>query len=56
MIFNYYLLKTRIGIVKCLILNDRYFSLFANTYKTADDMPENIRKALPDAEELIKLM
>lgn len=26
------------------------------TYKTADDMPEHIRKALPDVGDLIKLM
>ena len=26
------------------------------TYKTADEMPENIRKALPDIEELKKLL
>lgn len=26
------------------------------TYKTADEMPENLRKALPDIEELKKLI
>lgn len=26
------------------------------TYKTADEMPENIRKALPDIDELKKLI
>ena len=26
------------------------------TYKTADEMPENLRKALPDMEELKKLI
>ena len=54
-----------IGMVLCKSANRDYVEFVMRdyskpmgvaTYKTADDMPENIRKALPDAEELIKLM
>ena len=54
-----------IGMVLCKSANREYVEFMIRdyskpmgvaTYKTADDMPEHIRKALPDAEELIKLM
>ena len=54
-----------IGMVLCKSANRDYVEFVMRdyskpmgvaTYKTADDMPENIRKALPDAVELIKLM
>ena len=52
-----------IGMVLCKSANRDYVEFVMRdyskpmgvaTYKTADDMPEHIRKALPDAEELIK--
>lgn len=54
-----------IGIVLCKSANREYVEFMIRdyskpmgvaTYKTADDMPENMRKALPDAEDLKKLM
>lgn len=54
-----------IGMVLCKSANRDYVEFVMRdyskpmgvaTYKTADDMPEHIRKALPDAEELMKLM
>lgn len=54
-----------IGMVLCKSANRDYVEFMMRdyskpmgvaTYKTADDMPEHIRKALPNAEELIKLM
>lgn len=54
-----------IGIVLCKSANREYVEFMIRdyskpmgvaTYKTADDMPENIRKALPDMEDLRKLL
>ena len=54
-----------IGIVLCKSANREYVEFMIRdyskpmgvaTYKTADDMPEKIRKALPDIDELKKLM
>lgn len=54
-----------IGIVLCKSANREYVEFMIRdyskpmgvaTYKTADNMPENIRKALPDMEELKKLL
>lgn len=54
-----------IGIVLCKSANREYVEFMIRdyskpmgvaTYKTADEMPEKIRKALPDMEELKKLM
>lgn len=54
-----------IGIVLCKSANREYVEFMIRdyskpmgvaTYKTADDMPENLRKALPDIEELKKLI
>ena len=54
-----------IGIVLCKSANREYVEFMIRdyskpmgvaTYKTADDMPENIRKALPDIDALKKLM
>ena len=54
-----------IGIVLCKSANREYVEFMIRdynkpmgvaTYKTADEMPENIRKALPDIEELKKLL
>ena len=54
-----------IGIVLCKSANREYVEFMIRdyskpmgvaTYKTADDMPENIRKALPDIEDLKKLL
>ena len=54
-----------IGIVLCKSANREYVEFMIRdyskpmgvaTYKTADEMPENIRKALPDIEELKKLI
>ena len=50
-----------IGIVLCKSANREYVEFMIRdyskpmgvaTYKTADEMPENLRKALPDMEEL----
>lgn len=54
-----------IGIVLCKSANREYVEFMIRdynkpmgvaTYKTADEMPENIRKALPDINELKKLL
>ena len=54
-----------IGIVLCKSANREYVEFMIRdyskpmgvaTYKTADEMPENIRKALPDMEDLRKLL
>lgn len=54
-----------IGIVLCKSANREYVEFMIRdyskpmgvaTYKTADEMPENLRKALPDMEELKKLI
>lgn len=54
-----------IGIVLCKSANREYVEFMIRdyskpmgvaTYKTADEMPENLRKALPDIEELKKLI
>lgn len=54
-----------IGMVLCKSANREYVEFMIRdyskpmgvaTYKTADDMPEHIRKALPDVGDLIKLM
>jgi predicted nuclease of restriction endonuclease-like (RecB) superfamily len=54
-----------IGIVLCKTANREYVEFMIRdyskpmgvaTYKTADDMPENFRKALPDTEALKKLL
>ena len=54
-----------IGIVLCKSANREYVEFMIRdyskpmgvaTYKTADDMPENIRKVLPDMEDLKKLL
>lgn len=54
-----------VGMVLCKSANRDYVEFMicdyskpmgVATYKTADDMPEHIRKALPDMEELMKLM
>ena len=54
-----------IGIVLCKSANREYVEFMIRdyskpmgvaTYKTADEMPENLRKALPDMEELQKLI
>ena len=54
-----------IGIVLCKSANREYVEFMirdyskpmgVSTYKTADEMPENMRKALPDIEELKKLI
>ena len=54
-----------IGIVLCKSANREYVEFMIRdynkpmgvaTYKTADEMPENIRKALPDIDELKKLL
>ena len=54
-----------IGIVLCKSANREYVEFMIRdyskpmgvaTYKTADEMPENIRKALPDMEDLKKLL
>ena len=54
-----------IGIVLCKSANREYVEFMIRdyskpmgvaTYKTADDMPEKIRKALPDIDALKKLM
>ena len=54
-----------IGIVLCKSANREYVEFMIRdyskpmgvaTYKTADDMPENIRKALPDMEDFKKLL
>ena len=54
-----------IGIVLCKSANREYVEFMIRdyskpmgvaTYKTADEMPEKIRKALPDMEELKKLI
>ena len=54
-----------IGIVLCKSANREYAEFMIRdyskpmgvaTYKTADEMPENLRKALPDIEELKKLI
>lgn len=54
-----------IGIVLCKSANREYVEFMIRdyskpmgvaTYKTADEMPEHLRKALPTQEELIKLM
>ena len=57
--------NTSIGIVLCKSANREYVEFMIRdyskpmgvaTYKTADEMPEHLRKALPTQEELIKLM
>ncbi len=57
--------NTSIGIVLCKSANREYVEFMIRdyskpmgvaTYKTADEMPENLRKALPDMEELKKLI
>ncbi len=54
-----------IGIVLCKNANREYVEFMIRdytkpmgvaTYKTADEMPEHLRKALPSQEELAKLM
>lgn len=54
-----------IGIVLCKSANREYVEFMIRdytkpmgvaTYKTADEMPDNLRRALPSQEELIKLM
>lgn len=54
-----------IGMVLCKSANREYVEFMIRdynkpmgvaTYKTADEMPENIRKALPDIDELKKLI
>lgn len=54
-----------IGIVLCKSANREYVEFMVRdytkpmgvaTYKTADEMPEHLRKALPSQEELAKLM
>jgi len=54
-----------IGIVLCKSANREYVVFMIRdyskpmgvvTYKTADEMPEKMRKALPDMEELKKLI
>ena len=54
-----------IGIVLCKSANREYVEFMIRdyskpmgvaTYKTADDMPENMRKALPDIDALKKLI
>ena len=54
-----------IGIVLCKLANREYVEFMIRdyskpmgvaTYKTADEMPENLRKALPDIEELKRLI
>ena len=54
-----------IGIVLCKSANREYVEFMIRdyskpmgvaTYKTADEMPENLRKALPDMEELKKMI
>ena len=54
-----------IGIVLCKSANREYVEFMIRdyskpmgvaTYKTADEMPEHLRKALPSQDELIKLM
>ena len=54
-----------IGIVLCkstnkelveYVIQDYHKPMGVATYKTSDDMPENLKKALPDIEELRKLL
>lgn len=57
--------NTSIGIVLCKSANREYIEFMIRdytkpmgvaTYKTADEMPEHLRRALPSQEELVKLM
>ena len=54
-----------IGIILCREMNKAYVEFVIQkydspmgvaTYKTSDDMPENLRKALPDIEDLKRLL